>query len=31
MRTSSPSTRNSFGSRTACERPDQNTFAVAIG
>src|SRR4051794_2247057 len=29
-RTSRASTRNSFGSRTACDRPDQNTFAVSI-
>src|SRR5690606_2051581 len=28
MRTSFVSKRNSFGSRTACDRPDQNTLAV---
>jgi hypothetical protein len=30
IRTSRPSTRYSFGSRTACERPDQKTLAVSI-
>jgi hypothetical protein len=30
MRTSSPSKRNSFGKRTACDRPDQKTLAVSI-
>src|SRR6185437_10136640 len=30
MRTSLPSKRNSLGRRTACERPDQKSFAVAV-
>src|SRR5947207_8627977 len=28
--TCSPGSRNSFGSRTACDRPDQKSFAVCI-
>src|SRR5271165_3826820 len=31
IRTSSPSKRKSFGSRTACDRPLQNILAVSIG